>query len=419
MVIQNLKVHFTKRYVIAIAIIAFLSSGTFYILNLALKTSDFTALIVNKSAKQRMYSQRIASFSQQYYFNTYIKQDTSKLEAIQLNLDEVITGMKQSNDALSSGNLTKDVHVNLSRTISDVYFGKENLKERVDDYLSLAKNLTHTKTQEDASKVLDQILLISNPLLIDLNEAVLQYQKEGEDNITEIRNLEALAWILTLFTLIMEVIFIFQPMATKIQDLFQELTWNQQNLEQQIQIRTLSLEQANDKLLHIASHDPLTGLKNRLNLEKDLEALIIHHLEHHSPYAVAMLDIDWFKKINDTHGHDVGDFVLHEMAKILTENVREEDNVYRAGGEEFVILFNRISAEEALNKTNKIRLSIQEHLFVYNNLEIHVTLSGGLYHPDNTSANSVQEILKHADIALYEAKKSGRNQIVEVLKNQK
>lgn len=418
MISENLKTSFTKRYVIAISLIAFLSSGAFYILNLALKTSDFTALIVNKSAKQRMYSQRIASFSQQYYFNTYIKQNPSKLETIQLNLDEVINGMKQSNDALSSGNLTKDVHVNLSRTISDIYFGKENLKKRVDDYLSLAKNLTQTKTQEDATRILDQILLISNPLLIDLNEAVLQYQKEGEDNISKIRNMEILAWILTLFTLIMEVVFIFQPMATKIQDLFQKLTLNQQNLQQQIELRTLSLEQANLKLLHIASHDPLTGLKNRLNLEKELETLLVHHQEHHSPFAVVMLDIDWFKKVNDTYGHDTGDFVLCEIAKIFTENVREQDSVYRSGGEEFVVLFNRITHDQAVKKINKIRIIIQEHLFVFNDHTIRCTISGGLYYPEALKIQTVQKILKEADIALYEAKRLGRNQIVEVQKKQ-
>jgi diguanylate cyclase (GGDEF)-like protein len=210
----------------------------------------------------------------------------------------------------------------------------------------------------------------------------------------------------------MEVLFIFQPMANKIQNLFQELMWNQQNLEQQIAIRTLSLEQANRKLMQIASHDPLTGLKNRLNLEKDLESLILHYRQHHAPYAVAMLDIDWFKKINDTYGHDTGDFVLRDMAKILIENVRDDDSVYRAGGEEFVILFNRITHDEALHKANTIRLKLQEHLVVFKEYEIRITISGGLYHPDNVSTDSVQEILKCADVALYEAKHEGRNRIV-------
>ena len=163
----------------------------------------------------------------------------------------------------------------------------------------MAQQLTHETNQEKAIEQLQKLLTLSNPLLKDLNGAVLQYQKEGEENITSIRQLELLAWLLTLFTLMIEVLFIFQPMANKIQNLFGELTWNQQNLEQQITIRTLSLEQANMKLMQIASRDPLTGLKNRLNLEKDLESLILNHRQHHAPYAVAMLDIDWFKKIND------------------------------------------------------------------------------------------------------------------------
>ena len=150
-------------------------------------------------------------------------------------------------------------------------------------------------------------------------------------------------------------------------------------------------------------------------MERDLEELIIQYEKNHLPYAVLMLDIDWFKKINDSYGHDAGDFVLCEISKIMLESIRVQDSVYRAGGEEFVIIFNRITREQAIEKAESIRLGVQEHLFMYNNVKMHCTISGGLYHPDILKSSSVQGVLKLADNALYEAKHSGRNTMVEAI----
>lgn len=415
---NSLSSNFTKHYVVAVIILTLLSTLTYFSLYIGIKTNESTAYIVNLSGKQRMLSQRIASLAQQYYFMAY---DSNKISTIQYNelssnLQAAIRQMRSHNNALSSGNLDDSTHVNLSRQIQERYFGDTNLKQRVDTYLELNEKLLQSTSKAQALELLSQILSRSNTLLPDLMDAVLQYQKEGENNITVIRNIATTAWILTLFALLLEVIFIFQPMANNIQKLFEKVSSHQKDLEQQIEIRTLNLEKANLKLLHQASHDVLTGLKNRLNLEKDLENLLIHHNVNHSPFAVAMFDIDLFKQINDDYGHDAGDFVLREIAKILTDNVREEDSVYRIGGEEFVILFNRITREEALSRSNKIRVKIQEHLFSHNNFTLHLTISGGLYHPDLKEVTNIKEILKYSDIALYNAKRLGRNQIIEVEK---
>ncbi|MDQ1298827.1 MAG: two-component system, cell cycle response regulator [Campylobacterota bacterium] len=412
---------FTKHYVIAISLLAFLSTIAFITLHIGLKESASSALIVNISGKQRMLSQRIASLSQQYYLITYgcEKFTSSSHDELESNLQTLINQMRFNNKALSTGYLNPTTQVELSGSIREIYFGRNDLEKRVNTYLQLSENLLHTKSKTQALEILPKLISLSNTLLPDLTSTVLQYQKESENNITIMHSIAFTALILILFTLLIESLFIFRPMANEIQNLFQEILSNQKNLEQQVESRTLTLEQANQKLAHLASHDPLTGLKNRLNLESDLETLLKHYYKNHVPYAVAMLDIDWFKAINDNYGHDVGDFVLCEIAKILIENIREEDNVYRAGGEEFVMLFNRITQEEAINRVDKIRLILQEHLFVFNVFAFRITISGGLYHPDIIQADNVQEILKLADIALYEAKHLGRNQIVTVQKNQK
>ena len=409
----DLKSSFTKRYIIAISIIALLSSGAFYVLNLALKTSYTTALIVNMSGKQRMLSQRIASLSQQYYASLHTPYSSKEPQEIREMLLVVIDEMDHANEALSSGRLGEGVHVNLSMEIQDIYYGKTDLKHRVDIYLNYARRLSQLNTPSESLHVLHQIVDISNPLLVDFNRAVLQYQQEGEENIKNVQYLESMVLVITLFTLLLEIIFIFQPMANKLRELFQELEWNRENLEQKVEMRTLNLERVNAQLRQIASHDPLTGLKNRLNMERDLEELIAQYDKHLLPYAVLMLDIDWFKKINDTHGHDAGDFVLCEIAKIMSENVRIQDSVYRAGGEEFVIIFNRIKREQAFEKAELIRLEIEKHQFIFSDNTIRCTISGGLYHPDIIKASHVQVVLKLADNGLYEAKHSGRNKIIE------
>lgn len=411
---QELKSSFTRRYVIAISLIALLSTGAFYFLHLGLKTSDSTALIVNMSGKQRMLSQRVASLSQQYYSHIYGDKKNIPLELIQTDLLMAIDEMGRANTALSSGKLKEGIEVRLSPAIREIYYGESDLKKRVEGYLQRAKRLSQVPSQEESAALLREIILISNPLLQDLNTAVLQYQKEGESNLSAVKQLETLVWIVTLITLLLEVIFIFQPMANKIRELFQDVIWNQEHLEQQVAMRTMSLENINTKLLQLASHDPLTGLKNRLNMERDLEELIAQYEKHHLPYAVLMLDIDWFKKINDSFGHDAGDFILCEISKIMKEKVRIQDSVYRAGGEEFVIIFNRITREQVFEKAEDIRVSIQNHRFIFNLQVIQCTISGGIYHPDIIDASTVQEALKYADNALYEAKHAGRNRMIEV-----
>lgn len=408
----EIEINFTKRYVLALMLIAFLSIGAFFILNFALKTSDFTALIVNKSAKQRMYSQRIASFAQQYYMYTYVKKNSFELKTIQFTLEKAMKEMGQANNALSSGNINKDVHIKLSSTMTDIYFGDTNLKKRVDDYLNLSKQLTNTHTQKEAFEILDHLLLLSNPLLVDLNGAVFQYQKEGEENIANIRYLESFALIVTLFTLLMEVIFIFQPMANMIRLFIQNEKSHNDYLEQEIKIRTYNLELANQKLRYSASHDPLTGLNNRFNLEQELENILLNYRINHIPFAVLMLDIDWFKKVNDSYGHNTGDYVLKQLSTLLSGAIRIEDSAYRTGGEEFVIILNRISETQAMEKAEEIRHIIEEYPCIYDGYTFNITISCGVYHTALVDAEDVHEIKKLVDNALYVAKHSGRNRVV-------
>jgi len=185
-------------------------------------------------------------------------------------------------------------------------------------------------------------------------------------------------------------------------------------VEKALKLEAFLLKQANEKLEVMAHHDPLTGLRNRLNMEQDIEDIILQHSKHHAPFAVLMFDIDWFKKVNDKYGHDMGDFVLIEVAKLLRAAIRREDKVYRAGGEEFMVLLNRISLEDTVYRAEKIRSSIEEHVFKSDDNKTLKTISGGLYHSSLIKTAKVERILKLVDDALYESKSKGRNQITNV-----
>ena len=177
--------------------------------------------------------------------------------------------------------------------------------------------------------------------LLDLNKAVQQYQIEGENRLSRIEDLEVIVWIATLIALILEVIFIFKPMTNRLVASQKAQARTLENLEEIIEQRTQKLEIANKKLKELATRDPLTKLKNRLTLESDVEKIVKKSEQHQIPFALGVIDVDFFKSVNDTLGHTAGDYVLKELAGLMTNVTREYDHLYRAGGEEFVLLLNR------------------------------------------------------------------------------
>lgn len=147
--------------------------------------------------------------------------------------------------------------------------------------------------------------------------------------------------------------------------------------------------------------DPLTGIKNRRGMNDAFAAQIALFARYHTPFSVAIFDIDNFKKINDEHGHLHGDRILQEFAKVMGDSIRETDILARYGGEEFVILLPETDLAGASVICERLREIIQQ--------ELPVGVSGGL---TAYSAEESQEmILARADFALYEAKKAGRNRI--------
>lgn len=174
-----------------------------------------------------------------------------------------------------------------------------------------------------------------------------------------------------------------------------------------LRARTAALEAANQNLERLAHVDGLTGLQNRLSMNDAMCMEFLRSCRTRSPYAVLFIDIDLFKRINDTYGHDKGDQVLQCMAGVLQSSLRETDFVARYGGEEFLAMLPDTESEEAIAVAEKVRSHIAQHAF---SIPDQVTVSIGVAMVSVHDANQ-EDAVRRADLALYEAKECGRNMV--------
>ena len=128
--------------------------------------------------------------------------------------------------------------------------------------------------------------------------------------------------------------------------------------------------------------------------------------------SLLFLDIDYFKKINDTYGHDAGDYVLKKTTKIIHANIRDEDIFARWGGEEFALLLPETEIADAVIVAKRIRKIIEETSFRYCKKKLSLTISIGISNIKKLKKRSISELVKNADTALYKAKHNGRNRVV-------
>jgi diguanylate cyclase (GGDEF)-like protein len=157
---------------------------------------------------------------------------------------------------------------------------------------------------------------------------------------------------------------------------------------------------------HLSQLDPLTNVLNRRSLNTHLDTLHEQKLD----YALVLLDIDHFKRINDVYGHHQGDLVLIEIAQCLSENLRNEDIIGRFGGEEFILLLPHTDIFQAEKIAERCRQALQElSIFTNQNIQIHVSASFGI--SSSAFANDPYLVIRQADQALYAVKASGRNQV--------
>ncbi len=157
--------------------------------------------------------------------------------------------------------------------------------------------------------------------------------------------------------------------------------------------------------------DGMTGLYNRKYLDEFIDKKMPQELASGTTYAVMFLDIDYFKMVNDTYGHDAGDAILQKLSKTMKESVSENEFIIRYGGEEFLIIMKNPTPQSANELATKINKKFEKIVFTFNNVSFSKTVSiGYAFFPTDT--DQIWKCIKYADLCLYEAKETGRNKVI-------
>ncbi|OUR64885.1 hypothetical protein A9Q79_06240 [Methylophaga sp. 42_25_T18] len=182
-----------------------------------------------------------------------------------------------------------------------------------------------------------------------------------------------------------------------------ELNQRIQTMEQE----TTVLRESAEKSRNLALKDALTGIWNRQALNEILDKEFARWQRYQSPLSIIIWDVDFFKRVNDNYGHAAGDKVLRTIARIFQKATRDADFISRFGGEEFMGVFPETRLEDALTLANKIREKVELSKFHYEDKRVFITASAGLatFRP----GDSIDDVFKRADKALYQAKEGGRN----------
>jgi diguanylate cyclase (GGDEF)-like protein len=182
------------------------------------------------------------------------------------------------------------------------------------------------------------------------------------------------------------------------------------SLEHMVAVRTMGLEAANDQLRHLATHDALTGLPNRVLLDDRLEQAVVHAERDDQRFAVMVLDLDRFKFINDSLGHRAGDELLNQVARRLQSVVSKFDTVARVGGDEFVLVLGSAADRAAAEVIGQRVFDALKSPVRISGVDLHVATSIGIafFPADGTSSDN---LIAHADAAMYCAKQRGRNNL--------
>ena len=174
--------------------------------------------------------------------------------------------------------------------------------------------------------------------------------------------------------------------------------------------RINELQEELDKASTLVRHDQLTGTLNRRGLEEAFEHEFARASRRKTPLCVALLDIDNFKKLNDTMGHETGDAALIHLATTIRETLRPQDTIARFGGEEFIVILPDTPLHDAQIALVRLQRELTKRFFLHENEKVLITFSAGVteYRPEDTSAS----VTKRADEAMYTAKRTGKNRVV-------
>jgi diguanylate cyclase (GGDEF)-like protein len=382
--IHNPRKMMTRIYVISLSIIALLAIAAHMLLNSVIEQQLQTGKIINVSGQQRMLSQRATLFTLDYL-------ETGS-SAAKNTAQKAINQMVQNHDELLMDHfkaLSNNQPSPLSNDMINLYFNTDNnVDTQLARFVSLISDTLASPPRNEnifSSEGLAFKEMAKEPLLTALHNVVSLYEKESLDEVDKLRSAQQVVLVITIFTILIEAVFVFRPMVSKISAFARHLQWE-------------------------ATHDYLSGIFNRRAFFMIGEKLLNNNKRNKKPTSIIMIDIDKFKIINDEYGHAVGDTAIQHVARITKKNIRSSDVLARFGGEEFVILLSETNTDGAVTLAEKIRKKINETALSVKEQNIIISASFGVS-ASVLSDDALELLIQKADDRLYVAKESGRNKV--------
>jgi diguanylate cyclase (GGDEF)-like protein len=368
----------TATYIAALLIIAGLSISSHIVLSTTLRDTEGTAAVINMAGRQRMLSQRIASLAAQRQLGD---------KGVDADMAKAIAAFEQAHRQLSSPYLTASSEPGAEELHALYFSGPVPLDGMVRDFVAMARALLQRPPGDPAeAATLSRLFAEARaPLLDALNQATFVQQREGERRVAHLEWLQSAILLVVLATLVLEALVIFRPMITSI-------------------MRQLA------EILQLATTDSLTEVANRRCFLERSELERRRAIQYGGPLSLLLLDVDHFKRVNDTYGHAAGDAVLKTLCEAVRHSVRGSDLVGRLGGEEFAVLLPRTDVKTAAELAERIRLGVAASLVRVGAESLAVTVSVGVATmggPDE----AIEAVLRRADALMYQAKAGGRNRV--------
>ncbi|MDO9050815.1 MAG: GGDEF domain-containing protein [Methylotenera sp.] len=294
--------------------------------------------------------------------------------------------------------------------INDIISKPLNINTLYDAESSL-KELTYKQSQlkpalTEAKDTLKKMVTTFVDRLVEMTESTSDYHDKIEGYQQKIASTEDMGELNVLLNSILEDT---RAIGLSVQRTRDEFTLSQKHAmdaEKRIQELTAEL----DYIGEVAHQDYLTGALNRRGMDEAIEREFNRADRHNTALCVAMLDIDHFKKLNDTLGHATGDQALTHLVKVLKDVLRPTDVLARYGGEEFIIILPATPQDEAIKAVTRVQRELTKNFFMHKNERVLITFSAGV--AERATGESAEHLIPRADVALYIAKNSGRNQVI-------
>ena len=371
-------------YTAALALIALVALANFFIIDRIVGLESTSSTVLKVTARQATLSQRISGLSYQYGIA-----DGAERARLKPMLRQAIGLMRSSHEALIQGDEQLGIPARMPEALDEIYFSEtDSLDQEVRRFLSMAEDylgLPDPLIEADNQGLLRLMGAAQDDLFDRLTVAVTRYAETSRTNLEELRGIMYLLIALLLAILVLEALFIFRPLF--------------RNLVRQ-----------RETLFEIARTDDLTGCLNRRSILLAVEAEFARFKRYGKPLTLAMIDIDHFKRVNDTYGHAGGDEVLKALVAVSRETIRATDVFGRMGGEEFAVVLPETDLAGAAIFAEKLRANLEAAAVDSEGATIRFTVSIGLGGAQAGDRSETQA-LSRADKALYQAKDAGRNQV--------